>query len=122
MQSSLDLFHPHIRTWFRAVFQKTTKAQELGWPSIERGDHTLIFAPTGSGKTLAAFLSAIHHIMFSPLPARNQRCRVIYISPLKALAADVEKNLQVPITGILNTARPDPDSVVVPSIFLRTGD
>ncbi len=94
MKSALELYHPRVQKWFRSVFKTPTKAQELGWPHIEQGDHTLIIAPTGSGKTLAAFLSAIHHIMFSPLPAKNERCRVLYISPLKALAVDVERNLQ----------------------------
>ena len=121
MKSALELYHPYIQKWFRSVFPAPTKAQESGWPLIEKGEHTLIFAPTGSGKTLAAFLSAIHHIMFSPLPAKNERCRVLYISPLKALAVDVERNLRAPIAGIMGAAGED-TSLVIPSVAIRTGD
>src|ERR687892_1778911 len=121
MKSALDLFHPYVQKWFRSLFPAPTKAEEAGWPLIEKGEHTLIFAPTGSGKTLAAFLSAIHHILFSPLPAKVKRCRVLYISPLKALAVDVERNLRAPIAGILNVAG-DNASMVVPTVAIRTGD
>ena len=81
-----------------------------------------MIAPTGSGKTLAAFLTAINHLMFSPVPQKSERCRVLYISPLKALAVDVEKNLRVPIAGISAAATPEEGSLLVPTVFIRTGD
>ena len=120
MPSAIELFHPSIRQWFFASFKKPTKAQELGWPAIHRGEHTLILAPTGSGKTLAAFLFGIQNILFSPPPSKLQRCRVLYISPLKALAFDVERNLQKPIEGI--TQGLQNESFVTPTIAIRTGD
>jgi ATP-dependent Lhr-like helicase len=119
--SALDLFHPAVGRWFRNVFAGPTRAQELGWPLIQSGSHTLILAPTGSGKTLAAFLSAIDHLMFSPVPPKRERCRVLYISPLKALAVDVERNLRAPIAGISVAAKAD-ELLMVPSVAIRTGD
>src|SRR5262250_2082615 len=104
MITSLSLFHPIIQDWFRSTFASPTRAQESGWPQIKQGHHTLIFAPTGSGKTLAAFLWAIDQIMFAPVPKKTERCRVLYISPLKALAVDVERNLRTPISEIANKA------------------
>src|SRR5579885_3640709 len=90
----LRLFHPAVRAWFEAVFPIPTKPQLLGWPAIARGDSTLILAPTGTGKTLTAFLWCINRLMFAPEPPRsNQRCRVLYISPIKALAVDIDRNL-----------------------------
>src|SRR6185503_14616155 len=94
--SALAPFHPAVREWFAASFAAPTRAQQLGWPSIARGDWTLITAPTGSGKTLTAFLWAINQLMFAPRPPKEQRCRVMYVSPLKALAVDVERNLRAP--------------------------
>src|SRR5215212_6080386 len=90
-------FHPAAAAWFAETFPAATRAQALGWPAIQAGASTLIFAPTGSGKTLAAFLSAIDRLMFSPVPAKDARCRVVYISPLRALAVDVERNLRAPL-------------------------
>src|SRR5205085_5052113 len=98
------------------------KAQEMGWPPIARGEWTLIFAPTGSGKTLAAFLWALDRLMFVPPPPKERRCRVVYVSPLKALAVDVERNLRAPLTGIANIARERGEEFVLPSIAIRTGD
>lgn len=86
--------------WFTASFAAPTRAQELGWDAISRGDHTLIHAPTGSGKTLAAFLWAIDKLATEPTPPRRERCRVLYVSPMKALAYDIERNLRAPLTGI----------------------
>jgi len=82
-------FHDAVRAWFRASFERPTRAQQLGWPAIARGESTLILAPTGSGKTLTAFLWCLDRLMFTPQPAKDRRCRVLYVSPLKALAVDV---------------------------------
>src|SRR5688500_7728191 len=79
-------FHEPVRTWFASPFEAPTRAQELAWPLIASGQSTLILAPTGSGKTLAAFLAAIDRLMFEPVPPQAERCRVLYVSPLKALA------------------------------------
>src|SRR5438874_12039457 len=115
-------FHPAVRDWFTSVFHAPTKAQAMGWPTIARGDWTLIFAPTGSGKTLTAFLWALDRLMFAPAPPKERRCRVVYISPLKALAVDVERNLRAPLAGIANLAAERGDAFVAPSIAIRTGD
>src|ERR1700733_3386195 len=111
---TLRLFHPAVRDWFEAVFTEQTGPQRMGWPAIAKGDSTLILAPTGSGKTLAAFLWCINRLMFeSPRAATPKEgrkssgpgCRVLYISPIKALAVDVERNLQAPLIGIAQTAQ-----------------
>ena len=94
-------FHAAVEDWFAATFAAPTLAQEKGWPKIQAGQHTLVFAPTGSGKTLAAFLAAIDRLMFAPVPGKNDRCRIVYVSPLRALAVDVERNLRAPIAGIV---------------------
>ncbi len=122
MKKPLDLFEPAVRDWFQSAFGSPTRAQELGWPAIARGDWTLITAPTGSGKTLTAFLWALNQIMFAPRPAKERRCRVVYISPLKALAVDVERNLRAPLTGIANLASSRGESFVMPAIAIRSGD
>jgi ATP-dependent Lhr-like helicase len=118
----LASFHPAVRDWFTASFEAPTAAQARGWPAIARGESTLVFAPTGSGKTLAAFLWAIDRLMFAPLPPVRERCRVLYVSPLKALAVDVERNLRAPIAGITNLARGRGEPFVVPAAAVRTGD
>ena len=115
-------FHPAVRDWFTSVFHTPTRAQELGWPAIARGDWTLIFAPTGSGKTLTAFLWALDRLMFAPRPPKERRCRVVYISPLKALAVDVERNLRAPLAGIANLASERGEPFELPSIAIRSGD
>jgi ATP-dependent Lhr-like helicase len=120
--TTLDIFHPAVRHWFEAVFQSPTSPQTAGWPAIARGESTLILAPTGTGKTLAAFLWCINRIMFSPEPAKTQRCRVLYISPIKALAVDVERNLRAPLVGIAQAARKLEAPFHEPSVSIRTGD
>jgi len=119
----LDLFHPAVRDWFSAVFNGPTRPQILGWPAIARGDSTLILAPTGTGKTLAAFLWCINRLMFSTdKPPEESRCRVLYISPIKALAVDVERNLRAPLVGIAQAAQRLGHTHHEPTIAIRTGD
>jgi ATP-dependent Lhr-like helicase len=118
----LQIFEPPVRRWFEAVFPGATEAQRAGWPVIARGESTLILAPTGSGKTLAAFLACLNRIMFQPAPPTRQRCRILYVSPLKALAVDVERNLRAPLVGIAQAAQVMHVPVVEPVIWTRTGD
>jgi len=115
----LDAFHPAVREWFRTAFPGgPTPAQAQAWPVIKNGENTLLMAPTGSGKTLAAFLSSIDELIRTP--ARG--CRVVYVSPLKALAVDVERNLRAPIAGIGHAAERLGLSVREPTVAIRTGD
>jgi ATP-dependent Lhr-like helicase len=118
----LALFHPAVRAWFESVFDAPTRPQMLGWPAIARRDSTLILSPTGSGKTLTAFLWCLDRLMFAPVPAKGRRCRVLYVSPLKALAVDVERNLRSPLAGIARVAAGRGDTHVSPAIAVRTGD
>jgi ATP-dependent helicase Lhr and Lhr-like helicase len=118
----LALFHPAVREWFARSFPSATRPQMLGWPAIARGESTLIFSPTGSGKTLTAFLWCLDRAMFAPPPERARRCRVVYISPLKALAVDVEKNLQTPLQGIARLAEEHGEPYRIPTVAIRTGD
>jgi ATP-dependent helicase Lhr and Lhr-like helicase len=115
-------FHSSVEAWFREAFGAPTAPQARAWPAIAAGDSTLILAPTGSGKTLAAFLACLDRVMFSPVPEPAERCRVLYISPLKALAVDIERNLRTPIAGINRVAAARGDALHVPSIAIRTGD
>jgi ATP-dependent Lhr-like helicase len=115
-------FHPAARAWFADAFETPTRPQALGWPPIARGESTLILAPTGSGKTLAAFLWCLDRLMFAPTPDKDARCRVLYVSPLKALAVDVERNLRAPLAGIARVADGRGDAYVTPAIAVRTGD
>ena len=117
-----SLFHPVVAEWFRAVFDGATTPQKRGWPPIARGESTLILAPTGSGKTLAAFLWSINRLLFEPAPTPKRRCRVLYISPLKALAVDIERNLRAPLAGISQAAAERGIPFHAPSIAVRTGD
>jgi ATP-dependent helicase Lhr and Lhr-like helicase len=121
--TTLPGFSTATREWFSAAFAEPTAAQAQAWDAIGRGDHTLVIAPTGSGKTLAAFLWAIDKLATEPVPPDpKRRCRVLYVSPLKALAVDVERNLRSPLTGVRHAARrlglPEPDITVA----VRTGD
>ena len=111
-----------MRVWFTRSFDAPTRPQTLGWPAIARGDSTLILSPTGSGKTLTAFLWCLDRLMFAPVPSKLARCRVLYISPLKALAVDVERNLRTPLAGIGQVAEERGDPFVRPTIAIRTGD
>jgi ATP-dependent Lhr-like helicase len=119
---SLALFHPAVREWFEAVFSAPTKPQRMAWPAIARGESSLVLAPTGTGKTLAAFLWCINRMMFEPVPERDKRCRILYISPIKALAVDVERNLQAPLVGIAQAAQRLGCAHHVPTVSIRTGD
>jgi len=118
----LDLFHPVTAAWFRAVFEQPTAPQRLGWPAIAQGESTLILAPTGTGKTLTAFLWCLDRLMLHRPPEETEGCRVIYVSPLKALAVDVERNLRSPLAGIANMGRQAGVPFHQPEISIRTGD
>ena len=116
-------FHPVTAEWFRAVFDAPTAPQRLGWPVIARGESALILAPTGTGKTLTAFLWCLDRLMLhSPPQEAKSGCRIVYVSPLKALAVDVERNLRSPLAGIANMARRRGVPFHEPSISVRTGD
>ncbi|AEH10891.1 DEAD/H associated domain protein [Candidatus Protofrankia datiscae] len=121
--SPLTLFSAPTRAWFAGVFTAPTPAQAGAWEAISHGDDVLVVAPTGSGKTLAAFLWSLDRIARAGPPAdASRRCRVLYVSPLKALAVDVERNLRAPLAGIRATAarlgRPEPDV----RVGIRSGD
>jgi ATP-dependent helicase Lhr and Lhr-like helicase len=118
----LALFHGAVGDWFRQSFAAPTPPQARGWPAIARGESTLILAPTGSGKTLSAFLWCLNRLMFEPAPPPGRRCRVLYVSPLKALAVDIERNLRAPLAGIANRARARGDAFHEPAVAIRTGD
>ena len=127
--SPLALFHPVTREWFRSALGTPTTPQLLGWPAIARRESTLILAPTGTGKTLTAFLWCLDRLMFHSLPnaqdpesAAGEACQVVYISPLKALAVDVERNLRAPLQGIAAMAASSGTPFRTPNIAIRTGD
>jgi ATP-dependent Lhr-like helicase len=132
-------FHPVTAAWFKAVFDAPTSPQTMGWPVIARGESALILAPTGTGKTLTAFLWCLDRLMLGgamlgrpdsarPDSARTAGeglgigCRIVYISPLKALAVDVERNLRSPLAGMANMARRMGVKFHEPTIGVRTGD
>jgi ATP-dependent Lhr-like helicase len=117
---ALERFSPAVRTWFTTTFGEPTPAQAAAWPAIADGEHTLVLAPTGSGKTLAAFLWAIDRL--SAEPAADRRTRVVYVSPLRALAVDVDKNLRGPIRGVVLAAERLGEPCTEPTIAIRTGD
>src|SRR3954464_11035030 len=106
---SLAAFTPEVRDWFGRAFAEPTAAQAQAWPAIATGEHALISAPTGSGKTLAAFLWALDRFVAEP---SHERTRLVYVSPLKALSYDIEKNLRAPLRGIGADVR----------VAIRTGD
>src|SRR5579863_273374 len=116
-------FHPVTAAWFQAVFEAPTAPQRMGWPVIARGESALILAPTGTGKTLTAFLWCLDRLMLHPGPrGQEDGTRVVYVSPLKALAVDVERNLRSPLAGMATTARRMGVPFREPSIAVRTGD
>ncbi|MDE3156584.1 MAG: DEAD/DEAH box helicase [Acidobacteriota bacterium] len=117
----LALFDPVVRRWFAATFGAPTAVQRAAWPTIATGASTLVVAPTGSGKTLAAFLWCLNRLMFGPAP-ETPGCRVLYVSPLKALAVDVERNLQRPLAGLSAAAAAAGAACVVPAVTVRSGD
>src|ERR1035441_4234177 len=130
VQGSFAGFHPVTAEWFRAVFDAPTEPQRMGWPAIARGESALILAPTGTGKTLAAFLWCLDRLMLEDRDQgtgirdqkdraqetrgpreqeagseKRQGCRIVYVSPLKALAVDVERNLRSPLAGMAKIGR-----------------
>jgi ATP-dependent helicase Lhr and Lhr-like helicase len=122
MSALLD-FHPLVRTWFTRAYGEPSPPQELGWPHISAGENTLILAPTGSGKTLAAFLWAINHLVEQKLEGPIEPgVRILYVSPLKALNNDIERNLEAPLRGIAEGAREHGVQLPNISVAVRTGD
>jgi ATP-dependent helicase Lhr and Lhr-like helicase len=120
---ALDRFSAATREWFASSFAAPTDAQCGAWEAIAGGDNALVIAPTGSGKTLAAFLHAIDRLLTTPRPAEpTKRCRVLYISPLKALAVDVDRNLRAPLAGVGHAATRLATTVNDITIATRTGD
>src|SRR3990172_4653067 len=134
MADPVDLFSPPVAGWFRSAFGEPTPPQVLGWPVVARGDHTLIVSPTGSGKTLTAFLWSLdclfRELKRTPEPEPRSRTRgeyrpgirVVYVSPLKALNNDVERNLREPLAGIRAAAGARGESLPEPRVAVRTGD
>src|SRR5213082_4210677 len=119
----LDWAHPLVQEWFVRRFATPTEPQEQGWPHILAGRTTLISAPTGSGKTLAAFLACIDRLVRKALAGDLRDCvQVLYVSPLKALGNDIQKNLEVPLGEILQMA--GERGLLMPQIrtAVRTGD
>ena len=108
----LASFTPEVRGWFERSFAEPTAAQAQAWPAIAEGENVLVSAPTGSGKTLAAFLWGLDRLAADPLPEGERRTRLVYVSPLKALSYDVEKNLRAPLKGMSGDI----------SVAIRTGD
>src|SRR4051794_30755703 len=110
----LKAFTPQVRDWFGRAFAAPTEAQSQAWPAIATGEHVLISAPTGSGKTLAAFLWGLDRFVAEPPPVdpKDRRTRLVYVSPLKALSYDVERNLRAPLRGIEADVK----------VAVRTGD
>ncbi len=113
------MFTPRVREWFEAAFVEPTAAQKQAWPAIASGEHVLVSAPTGSGKTLAAFLWALDRLAAEPVAGadRARRTRVVYVSPMKALSYDIERNLRAPLRGISGSS----DGTDI-RVGTRTGD
>lgn len=124
--ASLGQFHECTRNWFLESFAAPTRVQSEAWPQIVAGRSTLLLAPTGSGKTLAAFLASIDRLMFGEAitgaSETERKVRVLYISPLKALGVDVDRNLRAPIAGLHAAAERSGVSHPVPAVAVRSGD
>jgi ATP-dependent helicase Lhr and Lhr-like helicase len=120
--NSLDLFAPATRDWFRGSFEGPTPVQERGWQEVAAGRHVLMAAPTGSGKTLAAFLWCLDRLTSEPMPPEAERCRVLYVSPMKALAHDVDRNLRSPLVGIRRQIETLGFEAPEIAVAIRTGD
>jgi ATP-dependent Lhr-like helicase len=123
MINALDSFHPAVAAWFSRTFDAPTLAQERAWPALQAGEHVLVAAPTGSGKTFAAFLAAIDQLVKEGLQgALPDETRVVYVSPLKALSNDIQRNLDAPLNGI----REELAALGLPEVgiraVVRTGD
>src|SRR5437588_2388780 len=119
----LQNFHPIIREWFAQRFSAPTDAQRLGWPAIQKGRDTLIAAPTGSGKTLTAFLASLDRLLRLALAGElREKTYVLYISPLRALSNDIQRNLQGPLAEILELARRQNPECQEIRALVRTGD
>ena len=116
----MDSFGSATRGWFESNFPQPTAVQAQGWPLIAGGHNALLLAPTGSGKTLAAFLACLDRLVENPRPEAGTR--ILYISPLKALVYDIERNLRAPLTGIVHYAERLGRSLVRPTVAIRTGD
>jgi ATP-dependent Lhr-like helicase len=116
-------FHPVIARWFEQKFGSPTEPQQLGWPAIQSGAHTLIAAPTGSGKTLAAFFAELDQLFRDGLAGTlKDETRVVYVSPLKALSNDIHKNLEEPLTGIREALLESEGRAIDVRAGVRTGD
>ena len=141
----MEFFGPATRHWFDQAFAAPTEVQRRGWERIHAGEHTLLIAPTGSGKTLAAFLYALDRLTHeprrdfdsapersrpeaarpdqrAPAPSDEPGARVVYVSPLKALVYDIERNLRTPLAGIARAAAGTDESLLLPRVDVRTGD
>ncbi|HEV2546788.1 MAG TPA: DEAD/DEAH box helicase [Stellaceae bacterium] len=118
-----SLFHPAVAAWFNRTFAAPTPAQAEAWPAIQSGEHVLIAAPTGSGKTLAAFLAAIDSLVRQALAGElGSETQIVYVSPLKALSNDIQKNLEAPLAGISEALRAQGLPEVEIRTWVRTGD
>ncbi|HEX7834093.1 MAG TPA: DEAD/DEAH box helicase, partial [Pseudolysinimonas sp.] len=124
MDAALERFSPATREWFAGAFDAPTPAQAGAWDAISSGRHALVVAPTGSGKTLSAFLWSLDRLATTPRAGGSpkNRTRVLYISPLKALGVDVERNLRSPLVGITQTAKRLGVEVPVITVGVRSGD
>src|SRR6266576_1674614 len=121
--SSFAAFHPAVDAWFQKNFSSPTEPQSRAWPAIQSGENVLIAAPTGSGKTLAAFLAAIDDLVRQGLSGTlRDETQVVYVSPLKALSNDIQRNLEAPLAGIREALRSQGLREVEIRTWVRTGD